>query len=104
VTSTWNESSEPLCLGRRTEPVYLSRSIWAAVSEPVYLSRCLILACIPTTHHPETTMSYAKGTHSKMLTTRRRNKRHLKLLAVAAKREKKLRNQGAKAAAPASKE
>ena len=33
-----------------------------------------------------------------MLATRRRNKRHLKLLAVAAKREKKLRNQTEKAA------
>jgi hypothetical protein len=49
-------------------------------------------------------MSYAKGTHSKMLTARRRNKRHLKLLAVAAKREKKLRNQGAKPAAASPKE
>ena len=43
-------------------------------------------------------MSYAKGTHSKMLTARRRNKRRLKLLAVAAKREKKERNQTAKPA------
>jgi len=46
-------------------------------------------------------MSQAKLSHSKMLTTRRRNKRHLKLLAVAAKREKKLRNQNAKLAAAA---
>ena len=44
-------------------------------------------------------MSHSKGTHSKMLTTRRRNKRHLKLLAVAAKREKKLKNQATKPAA-----
>jgi hypothetical protein len=49
-------------------------------------------------------MSYAKGTHSKMLTARRRKKRHQKLLAVAAKREKKARNQDAKATASASKE
>ena len=41
--------------------------------------------------------------HSKMLTTRRRNKRHLKQLAVAAKREKKLKNQNAKAAGAAPK-
>ena len=36
--------------------------------------------------------------HSKMLTTRRRNKRHLKQLAVMAKREKKLKNQKPKTA------
>ena len=36
--------------------------------------------------------------HSKMLTTRRRKKRHLKDLAVIAKREKKLKNQNTKTA------
>ena len=36
--------------------------------------------------------------HSKMLTTRRRKARHLKQLAVIAKREKKARNQSAKGA------
>jgi hypothetical protein len=35
-----------------------------------------------------------------MLTARRRKKRHLKLLAVAAKRDKKARNQQVKPAKP----
>ena len=47
-------------------------------------------------------MSQAKLSHSKMLSTRRRNKRRLKLLAVAAKREKKARNQTGKAGGTAS--
>jgi hypothetical protein len=37
-----------------------------------------------------------------MLSTRRRNKRRLKLMAVAAKRDKKLRNQSAKAGGAAA--
>jgi hypothetical protein len=36
--------------------------------------------------------------HSKMLTTRRRKARHLKLLSGVAKREKKARNQTTKTA------
>jgi len=36
--------------------------------------------------------------HSKMLTTRRRKARNKKQLAVIAKREKKLKNQGARTA------
>ena len=43
-------------------------------------------------------MSQAKLSHSKMLATRRRNKRRLKQLAAVAKREKKTRNQAAKEA------